>query len=337
MTDNSKTVLVTGGSGYVAGWVIAQLLDTGHSVRATIRDTNRADAAKADIASVAKDIGALEFVNADLLSDEGWHNAMKGVSAVMHIASPVMARRGEDTIRIAVEGTRRVLNAATQGGIDRVVVTSSGAAARAGLGLAGPANEQVWTDLDAPGVSSYARSKTLAEQVAWDFARQHSDGPHIATVLPAFVQGPLLGRNASASLSVVGQMLNGKMPAAPHLGFSIIDVRDLADLHVRVLDDPKGMGERWIASSDFLWLSDIATTLRERLGPAAMKVPTRTMPNWLFRIIALANADMKPMVPDLGVRRVITSEKAKGRLNWHPRSSREAVIATAESLLKQAP
>lgn len=180
------------------------------------------------------------------------------------------------------------MNAAAWAGVDRVVITSSAAAARAGEATAGPADEQVWTDVEASGVGIYARSKTLAERAAWDFARQHPNGPRIATILPAFVQGPLLGHNASASLGVIKQMLDGKMPALPHLGFSIIDVRDLADLHVRVLDDPKGMGERWIASSDFLWLSEVAALLRERFGAAASEVPTRTMPNSLFRLIALA-------------------------------------------------
>jgi dihydroflavonol-4-reductase len=331
--NDRKTILVTGGSGYVAGWIIARLLDAGYAVRGTLRDTSRSAAIRADIATATKDLAALDFVRADLLADLGWDAAMRGVAAVMHVASPVMARRKEDTIGIAVEGTRRVLAAAARAGVDRVIITSSAAAARIGEAASGPADEQVWTDATAPHIGVYAQSKTLAEQAGWEFARQHPDGPRVATILPAFVQGPLLGRNASASLDVVGRMLQGKLPAVPRLGFSIVDVRDLAELHLKVLDDPQGPGERWIASAAFMWLSDIASLLHNHFGAAASKAPRRVAPDWLFRLIALADANMKPMVPDLGERRTFSSRKAEERLGWHPRPARDAVIATAESLL----
>lgn len=168
---------MTGGSGYVAGWIIARLLDAGYAVRGTLRDTSRSAAIRADIATATKDLAALDFVRADLLADLGWDAAMQGVAAVMHVASPVMARRKEDTIGTAVEGTRRVLAAAARAGVDRVIITSSAAAARIGEAASGPADEQVWTDATAPHIGVYARSKTLAEQAAWEFARQHPDGP----------------------------------------------------------------------------------------------------------------------------------------------------------------
>ncbi len=250
MANDKDVTLVTGGSGYVAGWIIARLLGEGSAVRATLRDMARADAVRADIASVARDMALLEFVAADLLADGGWEAAMQGVRRVAHVAAPVMARRGVDTIATAVDGTQRMLRAAARAGVERIVLTSSAAAARSG-DLSRPADETDWTDVKAPGVDTYTLSKTLAERAAWDFASAHPDGPQIATVLPGFVQGPLIGRNASESLGVVGQMLTGKMPAVPRLGFSMIDVCDLADLHLSVLNDPKGMGERWIASADF--------------------------------------------------------------------------------------
>ncbi|WP_341676898.1 NAD-dependent epimerase/dehydratase family protein [Niveibacterium sp. SC-1] len=327
---------MTGGSGYVAGWIIARLLEEGRAVRATLRDMARADAVRADIANVARDTASLEFVAADLLADAGWEAAMQGVRHVVHVASPVMARRGVDTLAVAVDGTRRVLRAAAAAGVERIVLTSSAAAARASADLSRPADESDWTDARASGIDTYTLSKTLAERAAWDFAREHPAGPKIATVLPGFVQGLLLGRNASASLGVVGQMLGGKMPAVPRLGFVMIDVRDLADLHVRVLDDPKGMGERWIASTDFLWLADVAAVLRERLGHAASRVPKRTMSDWLVSLLSLANRDMRPLVAELGKRREFSSAKAGRILDWHPRAASEAVIATAESLLAKA-
>jgi len=333
MTHDKGIILATGGSGYIAGWIIARLLDQGHSVRATLRDMAKADAVRADIASVARDTAMLEFVAADLLADGGWDAAMQDVRRVIHVASPVMVRRGVDTIATAVDGTRRVLRAAAKARVERIVLTSSAAAARTSGNLSRPADETDWTDAKARGVDTYTLSKTLAEREAWDFAREHPAGPSIATVLPSFVQGPLLGRNGSASLGLVGQMLAGKMPAVPRLGFAMIDVRDLADLHVRVLNYPKGIRERWTASADFLWFADVAVVLRERFGDAASKVPTRTMPDWLVRLLALANADLKPMLPDLGNRRAYSSAKAGRVFDWYPRTAREAVIATAETIL----
>jgi nucleoside-diphosphate-sugar epimerase len=336
MADGKTITLVTGGSGYIAGWVIARLLDDGHAVRATLRDLTQADAVRANIASVGADTSGLDFVAADLLEDAGWDEAMQGVHHVAHVASPVLALPGVDTIAIALEGTKRVLRAAARAGVERIVVTSSAAAARTNEGSSSPADETVWTDLNGDGVGTYAASKTLAERAVWDFARDHPAGPKVATVLPGFVLGPMLGTNASATLSLVSQMLTGKMPAAPRLGFSMIDVRDLAALHALVLTDPRGIGERWIAAADFLWLSDVAALLRKELGDAASKVPARTMPNWLVRLFAIVNAPMKTLLPDLGKRRAVSASKAERILGWQPRAAREAVLATAESVIKQA-
>ncbi|WP_231993362.1 NAD-dependent epimerase/dehydratase family protein [Mitsuaria sp. 7] len=325
---------MTGGSGYVAGWVIARLLDDGHDVRATLRDPTKAQAVRANIAGVATDTDRLEFVAADLLDDAGWDEAMHGVRHVAHVASPVMALPGVDTIAVAVEGTKRVLEAAARAGVERVVVTSSAAAASAGDGSSRAADEQDWTDPRGEGVGTYAASKTLAELAAWDFVREHPTGPKVATILPGFVLGPMLGTNASATLSLVSQMLTGKMPAVARLGFSMIDVRDLAALHALVLTDAQGMGERWIAGADFLWLSDVAALLKSELGGVASKVPTRTMPDWLVHLFALINTPMKPLLPDLGKRRAVSSAKAARLLGWHPRAAREAILATAESVIQ---
>jgi len=276
-----ESVLVTGGSGYIAGWIVARLLDCGALVRATLRDASKADAIRANIATVAKDTRRLEFVTADLLNDCGWDGAMRDITSVMHVASPVMARKGIDTVAVAVEGTKRVLEAATSAGVGRVVLTSSTAAARPFISSSTPIDEHTWTDLSLSN-GEYARSKTLAEQAAWKFVGSRHHAPRLATVLPGFVQGPLLGTSESASLEVVRRMLRGQMPAVSRLGFTIVDVRDLADLHIKALTSPQGMGERWIGGSDFLWLSDIAAILKDHFGQAASKVSTRSMPNFLF-------------------------------------------------------
>lgn len=336
MADGKTITLVTGGSGYVAGWLIARLLQDGHAVRATLRSAASADAVRENIRSVGADADRLDLVEADLLDDRGWDEAMRGVSHVAHVASPVMARAGEDTIAIAVEGTRRVLRAASSAGVERILVTSSAAAARNGDHAERPADETDWTDTQGGDVGVYATSKTLAERAAWEFARDNPSGPKIATILPGFVLGPMLGSTASVTLSVVSDMIAGKMPAVARLGFSMIDVRDLAALHALVLTDAEGMGERWMASADYLWLADVAALLREELGEPASKAPTRTMPDWLVRLLAIVNPPMRPLLPDLGKRRAVSSAKAERLLGWHPRSAREAVLATAESVIENA-
>lgn len=332
MANQPNITLVTGGSGYLAGWVIARLLQENRPVRATLRNLDRADEVRANIESIIPNTSGLEFAAADLLADEGWDLAMTDVNQVAHVASPVMDRKGVDTIATALEGTTRVLNYAAKAGVKRLVVTSSAVAANPVDEAERARVENDWTDVNAEGVSTYAKSKTLAERAAWDFARAHASGPEIATILPAFIQGPKLGNNASASLILIEQMLNGEMPMAPRLGFAIVDVRDLAELHVRVLNDPKAMGERWVASSDFLWMSDMAQVLREEFGEAADKAPTTIMPDDVFRA-ATANTDMAALVQELGRRSLFSSAKATSALGWMPRSAREAVIATGRSML----
>jgi len=326
-----ETALVTGGSGYVGSWVIAALLQRGYRVRATLRDLKREPEVRDAVARVVQADHRLDFVQADLLADQGWDAAVEGCAYVMHVASPMQVR---DNVRPAREGVLRVLQASARAGVKRVVVTSSSAAASPADPAAGPADETVWTDPDAKGVNDYGRSKTLAERDAWAFmATPASGGMTLATILPVFIQGPVLGADYSRSVGIVADMLNGKMPLIPRIGFNVVDIRDLADLHVQAMTAPQAAGQRIIASSEFLWFSDMARILKAELGPAAAKVSVRAAPDLMIRLVGLFNPEIRTLAMSLGKRREVSAAKADRLFGWRGRPATDAVLDAARSLM----
>jgi dihydroflavonol-4-reductase len=329
----TRTVLVTGGSGYLASWTIVELLRRGYRVRTTIRNLAREGEVRSMIADQIAAAERLSFVQANLLDDTGWSQATDGADYVLHVASPmpIGEYRGTDIIGPALEGTRRVLGAARKAGVRRVVLTSSTEAALPDDHSGQVADETIWTEVPPTPAFDYTRAKTLAEREAWSFVE--SSGLELSTVLPCFMQGPVLGSDYSGSVSVVAMMLGGKMPAIPRVGWDIVDVRDIADLHLLAMTSPKAAGERFIGSGDFLWLKDIAAILRENLGEKAKKVPRRMLPNAVVRVGALFNAEMKQMVPRLDVQHEVSSEKAERMLGWKARPATTAVLDAAHSLI----
>jgi dihydroflavonol-4-reductase len=328
-------VLVTGGSGYLASWTIVDLLKRGYRVRATVRDLARSNAVRAMIASKAPTHGQLSFVKANLLDDDGWEQATAETDYVLHVASPmpVGEYRGTDLIGPAVEGTLRVLRAARAARVRRVVLTSSASAALPAEKSGLVADESMWTEVPDTPAHAYTRSKTLAEQAAWSFA--NSIGLELTTVLPAFMQGPVMGSDYSGSVDLIARMLGGRLPALPHLGWNVVDVRDVADLHLRAMTAPQAAGERFIGGGDFLSLKDIAKIVRKHLGDTAAKVSLRTLPNAVVRVGALFNDEMKQMVPLLDVRQDVTSAKAERILDWKARPAAAALRDGASSLIEQ--
>ena len=331
---NEAPVLVTGGSGYLAGFVILQLLEAGRTVRTTIRDLARADALRATLdphVSTAR----LTFHAANLLSDPGWDAAMAGSGQVIHVASPMPVReyRNQDLEKPAREGVRRVLEAARRAGVRRVVMTSSTAAASPRVFGTAPSDETVWTDLSDKTVGPYARSKTLAEQDAWALAAAAGDALQLTAILPGFVQGPALGPSVSGSLELPLRMLTGRLPLVPRVSFCGVDTRDAAELHIRALTDDRAVGQRIIAAGPPLWFREIAATLKQHLGAKAAKVSTREAPDWLIRATGLFNADARFLAADLGKRRTYASTKAESILGRPLRPLAEAVVAAGESLL----
>jgi dihydroflavonol-4-reductase len=328
MTSGEQTVLVTGGSGYLATWVIATLLERGFRVRATVRDPARADRVR-DAVAGRIDPGGLSFARADLLNDAGWDAAMEGVTYVQHVASPLTTDTSQDLVRTAREGTRRVLGAARKAGVRRVVLTSSAMAALPADG--GTADETVWADPPAKPAHLYARSKTLAERDAWEFARE--TGLELVTILPAMIQGPVLGRGAGSSPEIIRRLLAGEMPGLPNIGWTFVDVRDLAELHVIAMTAPEAAGERFLAAGEFRWLHEIAALLRAELGDRAAEVPTRRLPDFLVRLTSRGNPAMAQIRASLGKRHVVDATKAAKVLGWRTRPVDESLLDTARGLL----
>jgi dihydroflavonol-4-reductase len=331
-------VLVTGGSGFIAQHCIVALLQAGYEVKTTLRSPKRTDEVVASLRTggVEPD-GRLEFVVADLMADEGWATAAAGCDYAFHGASPTPAGdqvAEDDWVRPAVEGNLRVLRAARDAGIKRVVLTSAFGAVGAGhrKSIGRPFVETDWSDLNGP-IAPYQRSKTLAERASWDFVGREGNGLELVSVNPTMVLGPALG-DFSHSIRTIKQMLDGQ-PGCPKINTCIVDVRDVADLHLRAMTNSKAAGERFLATSgESLWMVEIARLLKDRLGPIAGKVSTRELPNILIKTIALTNPAMKGILPLLGVRLDASGEKAKQLLGWNPRSPEEAILASAESLVR---
>jgi nucleoside-diphosphate-sugar epimerase len=335
-----NTVLVTGGSGFIGSHIILQLLAAGYQVRTTIRNLKR----EGDVRAMLKVGGAdpgnrLSFYAADLENEMGWREAVSGCNFVLHVASPLppsVPKNEDDLIVPAREGTLRVLRASRDAGVKRVVLTSSFAAIGYGYKVREtPFNETDWTDPDGDDVAPYTKSKTLAERAAWDFLVRDGGSLELSVINPVGVFGPVLGPDYSASILLVQRMMDGAMPGAPQLYFGAVDVRDVADLHLRAMTHPAAKGERFLAvAGDFLTMLDIAKILRARLGDAARRVPTRQLPNWLVRFASLRDPAIKLILPELGKKKNATNEKARRLLGWGPRSNEEALVATAESLVR---
>jgi dihydroflavonol-4-reductase len=277
---------------------------------------------------------ALKFYAADLLKDEGWVQAAKGCDFVIHTASPmpIGEYKGQDLVTPAREGTRRVLAAAKSAGAKRVVMTSSTVAAMPPVGKDGRIDETNWTERPEKPIYEYSRSKVLAERDAWNFVKDGGGTPELVVLLPAMIQGPILGAHSSSG-GIVGMMLHGKMPVVPRVGFSLVDVRDLADLHVRAMISPAAAGERFIAAGDFLWLSEIASLLRREFGDMAHKAPKRVLPDWIVKFGALFGGDLALLASDLGLRRVVDAGKAERVLDWKTRPARQSIIDAAKSII----
>ncbi|MHA7628988.1 SDR family oxidoreductase [Corallococcus sp. M7] len=331
------TVLVTGGSGFIGVHCIVQLLNAGHRVRTTLRNLARTEEVRAMVREGGADAGdGLAFLAADLGSDAAWTDAVDGCEFVIHPASPtpaIQARTDDDFILPARDGVLRVLRAARDAGVKRVVFTSAfGAIVYSPTPKRGPYLETDWSETD-PSVPLYQRSKTLSERAAWDFIAREGGALELSVVNPTAVLGPVLGPDTSHSIGIIKQMLGGGSQGFPKIYSPYVDVRDVAALHLQAMIHPAAKGERFIASAPGTWsMADIARVLKRNLGTAGARVPTRELPNWLVRLAALRNPTAKMVLPHLGVMRETSSEKAQRMLGWAPRPFDEAVLATAESL-----
>jgi dihydroflavonol-4-reductase len=335
---NDDLVLVTGGTGFIAQHCMLALLDRGYRIRTTVRSMSREGEVRANLSAGGAEPGhRLSFVVADLGSDDGWAEAAAGCAYAFHGASPTPSGdqvREEDWVTPAVDGNLRLLRAARDAGVKRVVLTSAFGAIGAGhKSLGRPFVETDWSDLTG-NIAPYQKSKTLAERAAWDFIAEEGRGLELASVNPTMVLGPALGPDYSHSIRTIKQMLDGQ-PGHPKIKTCVVDVRDVADLHVRAMTHPAANGERFLATSgESLWMVEIAKLLKARMGAAGKAVSTRVLPNLLVRSMALTSPAMKGLVPLLGADLAASGEKARRLLGWAPRSREDAIVASAESLVR---
>ncbi|OZB19262.1 MAG: NAD-dependent dehydratase [Hyphomonas sp. 34-62-18] len=333
-------VLVTGATGFIAGHVIHQLLEAGHEVTGTARSAAKAGPLNQTLSAYAGRPVSIPIREADLSSDKGWAEAAEGMDYVHHIASPIPAtvpKNADELILPARDGALRVLKAAKAAGVKRVVMTSSMAACAYGWGdkRPNPVTEEHWSqDTGGADMTPYIRSKLIAERAAWDYVTGEGQGLELTTINPALVLGPVMSGDFSASVEVLTQLMSGKLPGTPKVGFVVVDVRDVAAAHVAAMTHPAAAGERFLVGDRFMWFSEVAATLAREFPAYASKLPSRDIPAWMVHLIALINPPAKQLIPELNRERHISSEKARRVLGWQPRTSEEAVIAGARSLIE---
>jgi dihydroflavonol-4-reductase len=330
-------VLVTGGSGFLAAHIILQLLKDGQYVRTTVRSLDRELEVRASLECAGADTARLHFVMADLTRDDGWSAAVAGCDHVLHVASPFppqQPKNADDVIVPARDGALRVLRAAEHAGVRRVVMTSSFAAIGYSPKPSGlPYDESDWTDPTA-GQSPYVQSKTLAERAAWDYVADQSVRLELAVINPVGIFGPVLGSDVASSIGLILMLLQGKPPLLPRASFAVVDVRDVADLHLRAMRQPQAAGQRFLASAGQpLTLPEIASILRDHLGAAGARIPTRDVPDWIVRAAARFVPALGTLADLLGPPKLVSAAKAAEILGWQPRPAAETIAATGVGVL----
>ncbi|HVY90430.1 MAG TPA: aldehyde reductase [Hyphomonadaceae bacterium] len=331
-------VLVTGASGFLAQHVILKLLEKGYEVRGTLRSLKRADDVRAVLAKYSPKGGSIEFVEADLGADKGWAEAVNGCTYVQHVASPFPAVHPKDEmelVRPARDGALRVLKAARAAGVKRVVMTSSMAAIAYGHGdkRAEVSDETMWSNPDGPDNTPYTKSKTIAERAAWDYVNGEGKGLELSVINPTGILGPALSKDVSTSLEIPIRLMNGKTPGIPRLGFSLVDVRDVAECHIRAMEIPEAAGQRFLATEGFMWFTEAADALRKEFPAYGKKIPSRKVPDFVLMTMAVFQPIYRQTVTELGRTRAASNAKASKILGVKFRTAREALLASAHSLV----
>lgn len=336
----SKTVLVTGASGFIAKHIVLQLLEAGYTVRGTVRDLSRGadvmDAVRPHLTDASDLETRLTFTALDLTQDDGWGAAMTDVDVLMHTASPfpmVQPKDENDLIRPAVDGALRALRAADAAGVKRVVMTSSTAAISGSPLPAGDTSydETNWTDPNDPDITAYSKSKTLAELAAWDFVRNQAPDMQLTMINPGFVVGAPLDGRFGTSVGVIARLLRGKDPMLPKIGFTTVDVLDVAEMHVAVIDKPNSVGQRIMTVDRFMWFAEMANAIKA--AHPSRRVVTRIAPDFVVRFLGLFDPAIRSIIPTLGRQEKIDNTRARTTLGRGMRRAPQGVAATASYLI----
>ncbi|MBC7877776.1 MAG: aldehyde reductase [Anaerolineales bacterium] len=341
MPPTSKPILVTGASGFVALHTIIQLLQQGYKVRATLRTLSRETEVRETISKHVQANDRLEIISADLEQDAGWIEAMKSIEYVLHIASPfpLFAPKDENELIIpAVQGTQRVLRAAHDAKIKRVVIISSNAAISAGhSGENKTFTEDDWSIIE-NNIGAYSKSKTLAEREAWNFINgvENKNKMEMATINPPLIFGPILNKNFPTSAEIIRIFMRGEVPGVARIKMGLVDVRDVAAALILAMTIPEAAGNRFACPTDAIWIKEMADILhKEYAGRGYKKIPRIQFPSFLVRVLALFDKKIGLVIRDLDWDYELSNEKSKRILKWKPRSADEAILSMAESLIEQ--
>jgi dihydroflavonol-4-reductase len=335
---SGNVVLVTGASGFLASHIVLKLLSQGVAVRGSVRNAAKGEHIRKVLQQHGADTSKLSFVELDLMSDGGWQEAMHGVKHLIHTASPFIThlpKHEDEVVRPAIDGTRRALSAALSAGVERIVLTSSEVAVGRGHTKSPERilTEADWSDVDAPGMTPYFKSKTLAERAAWAIMEEAGRRDDMTVINPGLILGPLLEEDFGTSGGIIRKMMSGQFPGAPDLHFSIVDVRDATDLHILAMTDERGFGHRIFASDSTVSFKQTAEMLAEAFPQYKRKLPTRPLPNFLVRLVSLFDADARASKRMLGLRFELDNSLAQALLGRPLINARSAITATGQSLI----
>lgn len=327
-----EKVLVTGATGFIGLHCIKQLLDRGYSVNGTLRSQDRQAEVVDSLERNNTPTRHLSLFEVDLNRDSGWDSAIRDCNYVLHVASPfVLTDEDEDFfVKPAVEGVQRALKFSKKHNVKKVILTSSFAAIHETLNNRQESfDEEDWSNPNKPGISFYAKSKTMAELAAWEFMEMENPDFSLTVINPVLVMGPSLSKDVGTSNSLVKNMINGSVPGTPKIHIGIVDVRDVASAHILAMESSGANGERIIVSEKELWVHEVAAILRDA---GFNKTPKVVFPKWLMKIVALFRKDLALMIPMIGKRRDVSSSKARELLGWKPMKAELSIIDTAQQL-----
>ena len=337
-------VLVTGATGFIAQHCVLHLLEAGYVVRGTARSAHRRAEVVAALSPHLSDtarrgLDGFDVVAADLTSDEGWRSAVEGCRYVLHVASPLPRATVKDENELIVparDGALRVLRAANDAGVERVVLTSSLSAIVYGNDRSHVFTESDWSNLDGTRIAAYDKSKTIAERAAWDYMAtiEESSSLQLAVINPGLVLGPLLSGDWGTSGELIKRILDHQVPAIPNISFATVDVRDVASAHLSAMVSPEAAGQRFICAEANHFMMEIAQILKTRYGDQGFRVPTRPLPSFALRVMALFDSTVRLALNDLDNPVNVDNSKIRRVLAWHPRDLFEMTTAMADSMIE---
>jgi dihydroflavonol-4-reductase len=338
MSATPSKILVTGASGFLALHTVLQLLQQGYTVRGTVRTEAQARKTREALAKHT-DVSKLEIVLADLVKDDGWREAVRECGMVLHLASPFPTHAPKDENEIIIparDGTLRVLRAAQAEGIKKLVLLSSVAAVTGGHEREKHSfSEADWTDVTKTDYA-YAKSKTLAEQAAWDFIRsaENKNGMEMVSINPSIIFGPVLDDHHHTSTEWFRTLMHHEVPGLTRTQMDVVDVRDVAAMVIKAMDAPNAVGKRFILNGASIQLSEFANILHRNFASRGYKVPTTIFPDWVVRVFAIINPKTRPVIQTMGWTYSLSSEQAKSVLGFQPRPYEKMIVEMGESLIE---